>query len=828
MAATETPEQALEHHFRERVAALSGGGAADLELDQPVREGTRLTARMALALFDAMAASRNLDLAARYLRKEGPGVYTIGSAGHESNAAVAAALRPTDPALLHYRSGGFYCARAQQVPDSTPLQDILLGLVAAADEPISGGRHKVFGNHALAVIPQTSTIASHLPRAMGVGFAIERAQRIDVSAAWPADAIAVCSFGDASLNHSTALGALNAAEYNVHQGLRMPVLFCCEDNGFGISVRTPRDWVKDAWSNRPHLRYFSAEGTDIAGAYDAAVAAAEYVRSSRHPAFLHLRTVRFLGHAGSDAEIGYRSRAEIGEDLDRDPLLHAARLLVEAGVAEPSELLARYDEVASDVRRLADDAADRPRLSSASEVMQPIAPRRPETVATDASLAANQDARSKAFAGKLPEDAGPLTLAESINATLTDALAARPEVLVFGEDVGRKGGVYGVTRGLQRRFGITRVFDTLLDEQTIMGVALGCGVSGLLPVPEIQYLAYLHNAEDQLRGEAATLPFFSNGQYQNPMVLRIAGYGYQKGFGGHFHNDDAVAVLRDIPGIVVASPARPDDAAAMLRSCLAAASADGSTCVFLEPIALYHSRDLLSPEDGGWVAPYAPPSEWSAAHAPIGSARVHGDGSDLTIVTFANGTYMSLRVAQRLADDGINARVVDMRWLAPLPVADILREAEATGRVLIVDETRRSGGVSEGVLGALVDARLRGGDLAGDEPGLLHPAGGSRRPRLAAGSRDRCGRACARSRLASSAQATGRNGMSSAMSTCGSRASIWPALVARKALSDTSSWQTKPESGSEPSASNSIIPTAPAAVVHAMAVRGVPATIRGR
>ena len=139
---------------------------------------------------------------------------------------------------------------------------------------------------------------------------------------------------------------------------------------------------------------------------------------------------------------------------------------------------------------------------------------------------------------------------------------------------------------------------------------------------------------------------------------------------------------------------------------------------FLEPIALYHTRDLLSPGDGGWVAPYPPPSEWSAAHAPIGSARVHGDGSELTIVTFANGTYMSLRVAQRLADDGIDVRVVDVRWLVPLPVADILREAEATGRVLIVDETRRSGGVSEGIVGALVDG-LRGDDLAGDEPGLL-------------------------------------------------------------------------------------------------------------
>jgi 2-oxoisovalerate dehydrogenase E1 component len=146
----------------------------------------------------------------------------------------------------------------------------------------------------------------------------------------------------------------------------------------------------------------------------------------------------------------------------------------------------------------------------------------------------------------------------------------------------------------------------------------------------------------------------------------------------------------------------------MLRSCLAAASADGSTCVFLEPIALYHTRDLHSADDAGWVAPYSPPSEWQATHAPIGSARVHGDGGDLTIITFANGLYMSLRVAQQLSADGIGARVVDLRWLAPLPVEDILREAEATGRVLIVDETRRSGGVSEGVAGVLVDGNFEG------------------------------------------------------------------------------------------------------------------------
>ena len=174
--------------------------------------------------------------------------------------------------------------------------------------------------------------------------------------------------------------------------------------------------------------------------------------------------------------------------------------------------------------------------------------------------AAPDDAR-RAFFGRLPEDEGALTLAESINRTLGDLLAGDRRVLVFGEDVAVKGGVYGVTRGLQRKAGAGRVFDTLLDEQSILGLGLGAGVSGLLPIPEIQYLAYLHNAEDQLRGEAASLAFFSNGQFTNPLVVRIAGYGYQQGFGGHFHNDNAVAVLRDIPGLVIASPARAADAA---------------------------------------------------------------------------------------------------------------------------------------------------------------------------------------------------------------------------------------------------------------------------
>src|SRR5690242_9486338 len=172
--------------------------SGDDQAARPVRPGSGLTARHCLELLDAQLASRHLDEAARWLRGRGTGYYTIGSSGHESNAAVAAALRPTDPALLHYRSGGFFLARAQQVEGSDALRDVLLGMVAAIDEPISGGRHKVFGRHDLHVIPQTSTIASHLPRALGVAFSIARSRKLGVECPWPADALAVCSFGDAS------------------------------------------------------------------------------------------------------------------------------------------------------------------------------------------------------------------------------------------------------------------------------------------------------------------------------------------------------------------------------------------------------------------------------------------------------------------------------------------------------------------------------------------------------------------------------------------------------------------------------------------------------
>ena len=636
-------------------------------------------------LFDLQLASRHCDLAARWLRSQGKGYYTIGSAGHESNAILGLTTRPTDPALLHYRSGGFYLARA----GLDGVADILAGVVAATSEPMAGGRHKVFGRHDLAIIPQTSTIASHLPRAVGVAFAIDRAAKLKVASPWERDAITICSFGDASANHSVATGAFNTTMYCAYQGLPIPLLFVCEDNGLGISVRTPAGWIETTFSSRPNLRYVAVDGDDPIGVAEAATELAEWVRRRRKPAFLHLRTVRYGGHAGTDVEAAYRPAAEIRAEAARDPIIGTARALLGTGWTTEM-LLRRHEEIAELVQLSAAKLADAEQLQTADEVIGPLAMRRPDDVARLAKRLSPPPAN--------PE---PLTLAQAINSSLATVLELQPNVLVFGEDVAVKGGVYGVTKGLAAKAGAGRVFDTLLDETSILGLANGSAISGFVPIPEIEYLAYLHNAEDQLRGEAATLSFFSNGQYRNGLVVRVAGYGYQEGFGGHFHNDDAVAVLRDIPGLVVASPSRPDDAAAMLTTCVAAAEVDGTVSVFLEPIARYHTQDLYEAGDRQWMA------ELSADHhVPIGSARTYGDGLDLTIITCGNGVLMSLRVAQRLTRRGIGVRVVDLRWLSPLPIDDIVRETRATRAVLVADETRASGGWSEGVITALVECGI--------------------------------------------------------------------------------------------------------------------------
>ena len=694
-----------DENFVEFVRGWNGRRAARKPAaDAPVLPGSACTAADFLALFESQLVSRHLDLMARVLRVQQKVFYTIGSSGHEGNAMVARLTRHTDPAFLHYRSGGFMAERFRQLPGMDPGMASALSFAASREDPISGGRHKVWGSKPLWVLPQTSTIASHLPKALGTAVAIEQARRIGHALPIPADSIAICSFGDASSNHATAQTAFNAAAWTAYQQLPAPVLFVCEDNGIGISVKTPEGWVAANFRDRKGLDYFYADGLDLAAGYGQVQAAVEHCRRTRRPTFLHLGTTRVMGHAGTDFEIEWRSYEELMAVEARDPLLRSAAIALESGLMDADELLGQYELIRARCFAAAEDADRRPKLDSLADIVAPLAPFTPAAVAAEATRAGYEERRLAVFGSpeKLPENLPPRHLALLVNNALHDLFCKYPEALLFGEDVAQKGGVYTVTKGLHKAFKGARVFNTLLDETMILGLAQGFANLGMLPFPEIQYLAYFHNACDQIRGEAASLQFFSNGQYRNPMVMRIASLGYQKGFGGHFHNDNSITALRDIPGLVVGCPSRGDDAATMLRTLAALAKVDGRVCAFLEPIALYMTKDLHEPGDGLWQARYPEPG----LAMTLGEERVYApEASDLVVFTFGNGVPMSLRAARRIeASLGWNVRVVDLRWLLPLNEAAIARHAGDAARILVVDEGRRSAGVGEGIITAIVEA----------------------------------------------------------------------------------------------------------------------------
>ena len=697
-----------DQNFTEFVNDWSGKVEAKPAPGEAVLEGSALDAHSFAELLESQFVSRHLDLMARVLRVQNKVFYTIGSSGHEGNAMVARLTRHTDPAFLHYRSGAFMAERFRKLPGMDPIMDSALSFAASSEDPASGGRHKVWGSKPLWVLPQTSTIASHLPKALGTAVAIEQARRIGHDSPIPDDSIAICSFGDASSNHATAQTAFNAAAWTSYQKLPAPVLFVCEDNGIGISVKTPGGWIERNFAKRDDLDYFYADGLDLATGYGQVQAAVEHCRRTRRPTFLHLRTTRIMGHAGTDFEIEWRPIEELVSVEAGDPLLRSAVIALQSGLYTKQQLLALYESIRIKCFAAADAADKTDKLTRLEDVIAPLAPYTPAKVMAEAKRAAAADKRLQVFGsiGKLPEAQPPRHLAIQINNALHDLFCKYPEALLFGEDVAQKGGVYTVTKGLHKAFKNSRVFNTLLDETMILGLAQGYASLGMLPVPEIQYLAYFHNACDQIRGEAASLQFFSNNQYRNPMVVRMAGLGYQRGFGGHFHNDNSITALRDIPGLVVGCPSRGDDAATMLRTLAALAKVDGRVSIFLEPIALYMTKDLYEAGDGQWLTTYPAADEAMV----MGEGRVYDqDADDLVIFTYGNGVPMSLRAGREIeATHGWKVRVVDLRWLVPLNEQYIADQARTAKRILVVDEGRHSAGVGEGIITAIAEAGFGG------------------------------------------------------------------------------------------------------------------------
>lgn len=661
-------------------------------------------------IFESQVISRHLDIQSRIMQKKGQSFYTIGSSGHEGNAAYAKAFRSTDMAFLHYRSGAFVIQRSKQVSGQTPIYDMLLSFAAAKEDPISGGRHKVLGSRSLNIPPQTSTIASHLPKAMGAAYSVPLAKRLalsnNLSRNMPHDSLIVCNFGDASSNHSTAQGALNATAWAAYQSVPMPIVFVCEDNGIGISTSTPNGWISANYKNRIGLNYIFCDGLNLLDTYQKAKQAEKLARKHGKPVFLHMKTVRLLGHAGSDAEFVYRDIKDIETTESEDPLLHSARILLENNILVKEDIIRLYLDIEARVELVAQQVAAKAKLTSAVEVMSSIKPPLlPSNVYSQYYEKVSAEKRQLLFSHEKHNLNKNQHCAKLINWALLDLMAENENIVLCGQDIAKKGGVYNVTSKLSERFGKNRVINTLLDEQSILGLAIGMAHNGFLPIPEIQFLAYVHNAEDQIRGEAATLPFFSNGQFNNAMVIRVAGLAYQKGFGGHFHNDNSFAVFRDIPGLIIACPSNGFDAVELLRISVKLAREQQRLVVFLEPIALYMIKDLYDDGDGLWTSNYVIPAEANLTSEM--KIKAFGKGRDICIISYGNGYYLSRQAEKILSEKGIGCRVVDLRWLAPLDEQGVIEQALDCKNILIVDECRQTASISEALVTLITEAQMK-------------------------------------------------------------------------------------------------------------------------
>ena len=645
-----------------------------------------------VSVFESQVISRHIDLKARALKNEGKCFYTIGSSGHEGNAVFGKVFQIQDMAFLHYRSAPFFIERSKKLNGTTPIYNLALSFMASSDDPISGGRHKVIGSKELNIPPQTSTIASHLPKAVGTAFSIDHAKGLDISERCLNDeSIVICSFGDASANHATALSAFNTARLISNQGGHVPIVFICEDNGLGISVPTQANWIEKNFKNQNNLKYIKTDGLNLIDLFNKTFIAEQTCRSKRKPVFLHMKTIRLMGHAGSDVELGYQSIKEIEYSERNDPLLHTSRILIENNCLTSEEILSLYELSRKRVNNIFNTSTFRPTLMNSDEVMSSISlsidqkelPKKPE-----------KNTRKNILDKEFNRLDIPQHMAKLINYGLFDILMRYSNTIVFGQDVAKKGGVYHVTADLLNSYGPRRIFDSPLDETSILGFGIGTAHNGFIPIPEIQFLAYFHNAEDQIRGEASTLPFFSKGQFVNPMVLRVPGLGYQKGFGGHFHNDNSLTIFRDIPGLVLAIPSNGADAVRMLRTAVKEAYKNGRIVVFIEPIALYMTKDLHKVKDGKWEFVYPELNDEST----IGEYRPYGNGTSLTILTYGNGLYLSLQAQKEIEKKlGKKIKIIDLMWISDINYETLLKEITPCKNILIVDECRRSGCHGEGI-----------------------------------------------------------------------------------------------------------------------------------
>ncbi len=478
-------------------------------------------------------------------------------------------------------------------------------------------------------------------------------------------AIGVVLGGDGSVATNGFWSALTMATT-----LTLPMLFYIEDNDLGISVRgamqTPGANIARNLASFGGLVILDGDGTDPRETARLLAEGVAHARSGGGPALVHLTVPRLNSHSGPDNQKGYRTDAEIAEGFQRDPLPKLKSHVVPALMtARAWDAMVR--EVEDEVRAAVDAARARP-APSVTDVARFV--HGDDESAVMGGLPAAERARLRGT--DTPTPGGTvLRFAEAVRRTLDVELAANPRVLVFGEDVGRKGGVHLVTEGLQKKHGAARVFDTSLSEEGIIGRASGMAIAGLMPVTEIQFRKYADPAAEQLNN-LGTLRWRTRNRFAAPVVVRMPG-GFGKDVGDPWHSLSDEVRFAHAYGWHVAMPSNAADAVGLLRAAMRG----------VDPAIFFEHRSLLMTSDGS--APY-PGDDYVL---PFGRANVMRHGTDITVVTWGAMVHRCAEAAERFGDA---VELIDLRTVSPWDKAAVLASVEKTGRCLVVHEDNLTAG----------------------------------------------------------------------------------------------------------------------------------------
>ncbi|WP_426572660.1 alpha-ketoacid dehydrogenase subunit alpha/beta [Aquihabitans sp. McL0605] len=620
--------------------------------------------------------SRAIDDRQIAMQKQSRVYFQISGAGHEAiGLALARHLRPGFDWFFPY-----YRDQALVLGLGVTPTEVLLQAVGSADDPSSGGRQMPshWGHAAHNIVTQSSPTGSQCIPAVGCA---EAGRYLVRRPHLTTDLGASAAHGDELTYVSLGEGACSEGEFweslNTACNLHLPVLYVVPDNGFAISVPASDQHpapVHELVRGFRGLEVHHLDGTDYFGVRDAAESIVAHIRAGVGPALVHADVVRPYSHSAADTQSKYRSLEELTEEAAHDPLDRFAHDLVEGGVLTEAEVADLRAEAREEVADAAAAALAGRRPDPASILDQVVA----------LPVLADPGPPPAAADGE-PADAVPL--GEAIKRTLHEVMEADERIRVFGEDVADareqvlagvegKGGVFGTTHGLQRAFGQARCYNTPLSEANIIGRAVGQALRGLRPAPEIQFFDYIWPAMTQLRSEAATVRWRSNGAFTCPMVVRVPIGGYLTG-GSIWHSQCGESIFAHIPGLSIAMPSRARDAAGLLRYAFRC----DDPVLFLE-----HKHLLRQPST---VDPF-PPADWVL---PFGVGEVRRPGDDVTVVTWGATVAKAIEAAEQVAErDGIEAEVIDLRTILPWDQELVAESAARTGRVLVVHEDTLTGG----------------------------------------------------------------------------------------------------------------------------------------